>query len=426
MRHTMLFFAGGLSLSACGTQAPVDEQAPIVAETLDDVAVSITPGPLPEVARADDRAGLVIALLELGLADLPGVVPEVVGAPLSPGLNWALRPASAYDLEVTVVLQEGLTVTGSLCPSGVGAECVTLQGQSPGQDDPTPAVAALLQGVADHLERQASPDARAAWLERGTRDDYAARMAGRSAATFYGLRAPSGTPGDKRSDPVARAFYLDPGMPVAAWMAARTSTERHPVAARRASVSRPSSVLLLADLAWSLEHPRVATPVIDALHQRAPLDRRFSVAVAAHRLAMGRLEEASAVLDGLGRGSGRDPQVARMRVAIADAAGPQVALELLEAWAKADPSDPEPVRRLLHRAVAVHDYREARGYLPELRSRGGVGVDELDLALWFALGQADRAAEVAERTGDATLAHRLRAYQAPPAPGPAGLPRVGG
>lgn len=415
-------------LASCADAEVVTAPPPIVAPLAADVAVSITPGPLPEGARIDDRAGLVLALIELGLGELPGVVPEVVGSPPSPGLVDAIRPRTALDLTVAVAFDSGgITVEAEACAAGA---CTLHAATAPSEDDPSPAVAEVLSGLAEQLGRAPADAAREAWGRRGTGDPYAARMAGRSAAAFYGLRAPAEREGDVRADPVARAFYLDPGMPVAAWIAGRTSVERHPLALQRASVARPSSDVLLADLAVTQHPARVAEPAMRALAARAPADARFTVLLAAHDLAMGRLEVASERLDALGPGSGRHAQVARLRVAIADAAGPPVAEELLARWASADPTDPEPVRRRLHRAVAEGDFERARGFLLELRHRGGPAVrdeaDGLELALWFALGARDRAADVAERQGDAGLARRLRSPEPPPKVAPSALPRLRG
>ena len=384
--------------------------------------VSVTPPEVEIGSRAADWAGLSLALVELGLADLPEVMSEVVGAPVSPGLTWALRPRAAWSLTLTVERAGTTALVGELCnPTGA---CDAVSGQGGSEVDPAPAVAQLLGAVAERLERRPSVEAVASWGQRGTGDDYAALMAGRSAASFYGLRPPAAVPGDRKSDPVARAFYLDPGMPVATWMASRSAPDRHPVAARRAALARPASLLLLADLAWSLDQVAQVAPVVDALYERSPTDRRFAVLMAAHRLAQGRLQDASTLLDRLGAGAGAEPQVARLRVAIADAAGPKVDLALLQRWREADPHDPEPVRRLIDRAVERRDYQVARDLLPDLRARGGVGVDELDLALWFALGERERAAAVALKLGEAPLAERLRQPPAPSSVRPSPIPRV--
>lgn len=369
------------------------------------LTVQVVPPGAPPGTAAADRAGLVTALVELGLSDLKGVVPRVGDAPVAPGLPQD-PIADVWKLELAVRADPALTVGAALCH---GDNCETVpDAVAPGTVDPTPAIAELLDDVAASLGRPPTAEVRRTWTQRGTRDDYAARVAGRSANVFYGLAPPPEKVGNRGSDPVARAWFLDPGMPVAGWMAARAEGRENPaIALRRASQARPSSLVLLAGLAGAQPDRRSAAPLYDELLRRAPFDRRFLVAIAANRLAMGNANEASQILDALGPGAGRIPSVARLRVQIADATGVKDLESLLQRWRRADPLDAEPVRRLVHARVATGRYAQARDLLPELRRRG-FDTDGLELAVLFALGDREGAASVAQRTGQADLASRLR------------------
>lgn len=382
---------------------------------------------VPEVersSRAADRVGLALGLLELGLGDLIGVVPQVHDVPVSPGLRSVhLVDAPIWTLELDVSL-EPLELTGSVCPTE--GLCDQLRGVGGTWDDPTPAVSAVLLQIADALHRRPGPDEVASWNRIGSKDPYAVLMAGRSAAVVYGLRdVPEGQ--SAASDPVTRAFRVDPGMPLAAWMRGRrTDGAEAVVAFRRAAGARPESLVLRSDLGVSLVHPRVAQPVWAEVASRAPLDRRFAVPVATNRLELGHPEQASLLLDGLGLGSRHSPAVARLRVAIADATNVPDRVGLLEAWASADPLDAEPVRRLIRIQVERHAYEAGRELLAELGIRGAVDeAERLDVALLHALGRSEEAAELAERRGEGDLAAALRT---PPDPNEAssraGLPRL--
>ncbi|MCB9674722.1 MAG: hypothetical protein H6737_06370 [Alphaproteobacteria bacterium] len=389
--------------------------------------MQVSPPQVERGSRAADHAGLVLGLLELGLCDLPGVVPRIGDTPVSPGLAAAdTMNGPVWTLQIALAGSDPLGLEGQLCAPD--AECVSLDAIGGTVADPSRAVAEVLRQVGDALDRRAPDDVQASWSRVGSKDPYAVLVAGRAASLVYGLRdaPPPEKLGDKAADPVARAFFLDPGMPLAGWMRGRTSTEATEVLAfRRASTGRPESLVLQADHAASILHPRLSQPLWADLARRAPADRRFVVPIAQNHLELGRPDLASAMLDDLGEGSGTIPSVAKLRVAIADATGATDDETLLQDWRESDPTDTEPVRRLVRKRVAGGRYADARELLPDLAYRGAADeADQLELALLNALGRPAEAAKIAERRGLADVAVALRAPAAEKAAPPASLPRL--
>ncbi|MEZ4318442.1 MAG: hypothetical protein R3F61_13100 [Myxococcota bacterium] len=407
---SVLFFSGcSEPTTATSTPAPGMELPPLVR-----VQVS-----LPVVERSSrlaDHTGLVLGLVELGLADLPGVVPQIAEVPVAPGLRDAdTRRSSRWLVDLRVAGSKPLGLEGRVCSeSGL---CTDLDATGGTVADPTPAVSEVLRQIGDAIERRPSDEAVASWARVGSKDPYAVLLAGRSAAVVYGLREPPPPEkvGDRVADPVARAFYLDPGMPLAGWMVGRTTEDPdHAIVAfRRASLSRPESLVLEADLGTAQRYPRLSQPLWADLQRRAPFDRRFLVQIARNHLELGSPRDASYVLDTLGPGAGSFPSVARLRVAIAEATGNVDDETLLQRWREADPSDPEPVRRLVRKRVRLTQYAEARDLVPDLASRGAADeAQQIDLALLNALGRQAEAAKLADTRGLPELAAALRARPA--------------
>ncbi len=212
-----------LLLPACGSGAspeaevPADEAPrPIV---LTEVRLTTMSVARPFSHDAELR-GLVTAAIELGLSDLPGVVPVVPGdaAALS-FLGERPPPHRQVDARLSARgAPEALEFELELCVAGGGCLSTTSTGTA---KDPWAAVGDMLDGAASVLDVEVSDEARAAWRKPGSKDNYSELITGRAAAQFYGILPPSLTPGDPRNDPVRKAVFLDPGQPLAQWIRAR-------------------------------------------------------------------------------------------------------------------------------------------------------------------------------------------------------------
>lgn len=380
------------------------------------------PTPDPALPRGAELSGLVTALLELGLADLDGVVPRVQGAPPSPGLAEALLgDAERWTASLTLAERgEQLDLRLSLCALDT---CEVLASDAGTRAEPAPGVAALVSAVADHLLRGEAPGAADERALPTSADPYAVLLTGRSAATFYGIlpAPPEEKVGDKRRDPVARALLVDPETAVGNWIAGRRALGRgEPEAARdfftRASFARPTSDLLMADEAAALRaggHDRAAWYALSALEGRRPADLRFTLATAGAALAAEQPQAAEDRLGALPEPAASDPAVLARRVdalaALHREAFPTYDA-LLARWATVAPMDAEPVRRRVQLRVREGAFEAALPLAAELSSRGA--TDEaatLELALLNALDRPEQAAARASALGQAALARRLSA-----------------
>lgn len=371
--------------------------------------------------------GLATATLELGLADLPGVVPLVVGDGAPPSLLGE-RARGQRQVDATFTCSgppERLALALELCVAGGSCQVVEAEAS---RGAPHPAFAALLDGAATLLDAPVSEGTRARWATPGSKDPYAELMTGRSAAMYYGFLAVSPTPGDRRRDPVARAPFLDPAQPVAWWIAARwslgtsTDTAEAVDALRRARAARPDSALLAADLAavhTLAGRPDQAVLVWDELAAATPDDPRWFDREVAALLAVGRAEDADRRLGQVSATFTWDPLHARARVRVAEALRVEDLDPLLEHWQQADSRAVEPVRRRLGLRVARGDYADALPLVAALRTRApGPPTDALEAALLTAVGRYEEAAGLVAPE----VAARLRARAARTADG---LARVG-
>lgn len=379
---------------------------------------------LPEVERGGrlaDRTGLLLGLLELGLTDLAGVVPSVGDAVVSPGLSGAVRTgAESWTGALAVLSWEPLALRLRLCDDHQYCEDHLVDGGS--AEEPAPAVAGLLQAVSARMGRAPSARSAEAWPSTGTGDPYAALLAGRSAAVVYGLREgpPDAVVGDKRADPVRRAVYVDPGLPVASWLGARRDARRGELLdARqgfgRAGVARPGSVVLLADEATVTlldGKPALAWRLWREVDLRAPGDLRFVLPLATAALEAGEVAEAWSRLIALPAEVEGDPGVAALRVRVAEALGDNPAFdELLSAWQRAVPRDPAPVQRRIQLRLDAGRYQDAESLVDDLARRGRPEqAAQIELALAAALGRWEEAASRAEAQG--LGAGRIRARAA--------------
>jgi len=367
-----------------------------------------------------EMLGLAAASLEAALADLPEVIPVVEGAPQSPGLADALQ---AGRERWTAALQIGQVADGvrfaiRLCDAN--EVCTDLAADAQ-RERPEPALARLLEGIAGALGR-APPEAIAAsWAAPISQDPYAILLAGRSAATWYGLLpgVREDEIGDRRRDPITRAVLVDPQLALAQWINGRRSLARGaPQLARsaftRASLAAPQRLLFRADEAAAVgamgleEEARRAWELVQA---RAPDEIRFAAARARALVEAGDLAGAAELLDGLPDRFDGDVAAIEIRVALAERGGPAPPYDgLLARWQLADGADPEPVRRRIDLRVREGRYDEAIAFLPALEERGAAEeAARLAISLGIAVGDYDLASRKAEELGLTHVAARVRA-----------------
>lgn len=364
------------------------------------------------IPRSVELRGLLAVAVELGLSDLPGVVP-VVGGASAPAFGD--RPPAARRVADATLRARGdaaaVELELELCVAG-GA-CTTAIGEAT-RDAPWPAIAAILEGAA--LALGVSPPAGTDWGRPGSADPYAETITGRGAAILLGLLPPPETPGDPATDPFTRAVFLDPSQPLAHWLRARWDArsaapgEAVDAALQRAILLRPWSPLLRADRATLLSAAgRGAEAALgwEDLVDGASGDPRWIEPCAAALAAEGQWEPAGRMLDALPAEFGWTSRVAALRVEVAEHREPSADLDpLLERWQVVDSGAVEPVRRRLDARVARGHYADARALVPVLRARvPGGDVEPLDVALLVALGDLGAAAERA----DVETAARVRA-----------------
>jgi len=167
----------------------------------------------------------------------------------------------------------------------------------------------------------------------------------------------------------------------------------------------------------------------DNIDARWPGDSRFVVPRLEAYLGTGMAKEAQGLVEELPDRFDHDPEVARLRVEIADKLGPGSDYEqLVAAWETAAEYDPEPVRR--HIALRLRDGRleEAFELLAKLEARGaGTEARQMMIALGAGIGRFEEAARQAALDGSDALAERLRlraALEKNPHETPAALLRI--
>ncbi len=410
------------ALLACQHDAPAPaappEPTPTPPPPLTEIDLPVLTVASPFRYDAEFR-GLVTTLMELGLADLPGVVARVPGDAPPPSLAlFHPLPQRRYQATFTTTGgPDAVTVSLTLCPAGksLGCETHTASGR---RDSPHPMVASLLEATAKQLGQTPEDATVAAWSTPGSKDLYAELIAGRSCATYLGLLPAPVDPADKKLNPVIRAMLIDPNEPIARWIDARWQVYSLPGggsaedALRRAALGRPGSPLLVADLATTLAASgklEEAAIVWQGLLDQAPQDPRWLTPYADTLLKLGRPLDARTILDRLPADFQEDPEYARMQVRIAEQIGRIDLDPLLARWQATDPKSPEPVRRRIDQRVADGKYADALALVPALRSRAaGPATDALEVALLTATGQLAAAADHAPEE----VADRLRARDA--------------
>ncbi|MCK6508084.1 hypothetical protein L6R53_32750 [Myxococcota bacterium] len=383
------------------------------------VAVELAPVQVAEgVARPDETAALLTALLERRLADLEGVLPEVAGVEPRPGLAGTVAPAARWRLQVQVDGRgDELSVRLSLCegPSCDGHEVTGSRLQ------PTALAAQVATWVGESLDREPLSDP-SAWAAPESADDYAVLISGRAAGVVYGLRPPPALEdlGHNQRDPLARATFLDPAMPTAWYLRARSplsgSLAARRLMADRAAALDPSDPVLLADaaaLALAAGEAAAALRGFEAVRGAAPDDLRFALPLAEAGLAAGAPEVTRRQVDRLRSVDAARADRLSLEVRLAEATGslrPDELERLLLAWQVAAPQDPEPVQRRVDLRVAQQDLAGALALIPELRLRApGAGTQAQELALAAAVGAWEQAGAAATGLGDPRLAADMQA-----------------
>ena len=388
-------------------------------EPLPIVEVRFAPASVPEgVAHREELRGLLTVLVEMGLADLQGVVPLVDGATVAPGLDdpvWSL--SRTWTGALTMFGSDPLQLNLELCAEADA--CTVLRGEGP-LAEPWIAVAQVLEGASHTLGRTAAlPGAPDDWQRPVSNDPYAVLLAGRAAAVLYGTLPPPAAEdvGDRRRDPIARAVYVDPHDAPAAWVLIRRDAEQGRFASaqdafERALEARPSSLALLADraaLSALASKPGTALDAWLAMSGRTPRDLRFRLPLARAHLRNHQSTEASAVLDRLPDWCQDERAVVEMRVAITDAAGDVVAGDaLLARWQAAAPDDPEPIRRRIALRVTERQYAAALDLIDELAATGAAEeASRLEMTLSLGVDDLERADRAARDLGLDDVARRI-------------------
>jgi Tfp pilus assembly protein PilF len=388
-------------------------------EALPIVEVRLAPASVPESAQhRDEMRGLLTVLVEMGLADLQGVVPLVEGARIAPGLDdpvWSL--SRTWTAAVTMFGSDPLQLNLELCAEPDG--CTILRGEGP-LAEPWVAVAQVLEGASHALGRTAAlPGAPEDWRRPVSKDPYAVLLTGRAAAVLYGILPPPAEEdlGDRRKDPIVRAVYVDPRAAPAAWALIRRDAARGRFtsaqeAFERALEARPSSLALLADqaaLSALASKPATALDAWLAMSGRTPRDLRFRLPLARAHLRNQQSSEASAVLDRLPDWCQDERAVVELRVAIADAAGDVVAGDaLLARWQAAAPDDPEPIRRRIALRVGARQYAAALDLIDDLAATGASAeASRLEMTLSLGVDDLGRADQAARDLGLDDVARRI-------------------
>lgn len=368
-----------------------------------------------------ETTGLLLMLLELGLADLNDLVPRVGALPPAVGLGRAPATADAWTAQLSLSGEApALSAKLTLCSGPENCRAVLAPVST---EAPAVGAAALIAAVAEAMNRAPRAGADGAWADRLSADPYAQLITGRGAATVYGLLPAPSQLGDERADPVMRAVLIDPTNPTAEWMRARRLLQLGDPAGALEAVTRARSgrAEAVALRAAEAELHAVLGRHAQALEGYQELERglgpsaRFVIPLSEAALAAGQAELAAARLDALPPAVLGEPAVAELRVRVADATpGDDARYDaLLVRWAEAAPTEAEPLRRRVALRVRRGDLLGALELVPAYAPRGAeVEGQRLALALHAALGQLSEAAAVATALGEGALAGRLAARAA--------------
>jgi len=431
-----------IAVAGCGSrtatpQNPLDQVWTPSEEDVFPAATDVRIEPVEEFGghRYDHEvAGIVIALYETGLTDLAGVVPHYDRHGPPPGVDrwltgeskhWTARFSFAYE-------RDTLQVVLRLCPSA--GPCKGASASGP-RESPEGAITELLVWTAGQIDTPVPAGMVETWSKPLSSDRYAVLVLGRAAASWYGM-VDAVNPeerGDPGKDPLARVVLIDPSLSMAHYILARRALDigRYgpaTLALERARKSTPDRFVFEvagAAAAGTAGQWAEARKLWDDLDARWPDDSRFVIPRLEAYLNTDMAKEAQSLIDELPDRFDRDPEVARLRVEIADKVGPGSDYEqLVAAWETAAEYDPEPVRR--HIALRLRDGRleEAFELLAKLEARGAATeAKQMMIAIGAGIGRFDEAAKQAALVGSDALAERLRLraalekdpHEAPPA-----------
>lgn len=414
-------------MAGCGSRTaapenPLDAAWTPSQEDVFPAATDIRIEPIEEFGghRYDrEVAGIVIALYETGLTDLAGVVPHYDRHGPPPGVDrwltgeskhWNARFSFAYE-------RDTLQIVLRLCPAKGACKGASASGP---RESPEGAITELLVWTAGQITTPVPAGMVEAWSKPLSLDRYAVLVLGRAAASWYGM-VDAVNPeerGDPEKDPLARVVLIDPSLSMAHYILARRAldTGRHGPAAiafERARKTTPDRFVFEvagAAAAATAGQSADARKQWDDLDARWPDDSRFVIPRIEAYLQTDMAKEAQSLIGELPNRFQHDPEVARLRVEIADKLGPGPDYEqLVAAWETAAEYDPEPVRR--HIALRLRDGRleEAFELLAKLEARGAATeAKQMMIALGAGIGRFDEAAKQAALVGSDGLAERLR------------------
>jgi len=403
-------------------QNPLDEVWTPPEEDVYPAAKDVRIEPIQEFGGhryAHEVAAIVIALYETGLTDLAGVVPHYDRHGPPPGVDrwltggsrhWTAKFSFGYE-------QDTLQIVLKLCPAN--GPCKAASSTGP-RESPEGAITELLVWSAAQIDSPVPAGMVEAWSKPISSDRYAVLVLGRAAAAWYGMIDPvdAAERGDPGKDPLARVVLIDPSLSMAHYLMARRALDigRQLVAVRafeRARETTPDRfVYEVAGAAATTAAGQWndARKLWDEVDARWPDDSRFVVPRLESYLASDMTREAQSLIEELPDRFDHDPEVARIRVGIADKLGPGTDYEnLISEWEEAAQYDPEPVRR--HVALRLRDGRleEAFELLEKLEARGAATeAKQMMIALGAGIGKFEEAAKQAALVGSDDLAERLR------------------
>lgn len=414
-------------MAGCGSrtepaQNPLDEAWTPAEEDVFPAATDVRIEPVEELGGhryGHEVAGLVVLLYETGLTDLAGIVPHYGRHGPPPGVDrwltggsrhWTARFSFAYERDtVQIVLR--------LCP--IGGACKGASATGP-RESPEGAITELLVWSAGQFDTPVPAGMVEAWSKPLSPDRYAVLVLGRAAATWYGMLDPvdpeeRGNPG---KDPLTRVVLIDPSLSLAHYVLGRRALDigrygNADSAFQRARKSTPERFVFevaAAAAAGAAGQWPEARKLWDEIDARWPDDSRFVIPRLEAYLSNDMGREAQGLINELPKRFDRDPEVARLRVGVADELGPGPDYEALVAeWEAVAEYDPEPVRR--HIALRLRDgrFEEAFELLPKLEARGAATeAKQMMIALGAGIGRFDEAARQAALVGSDELAERLR------------------
>lgn len=398
---------GLVGLIGC-SEANVTEPASVQAAEIRPVIATAVNLPILVVdagfSRDAEFRGLMTAAVELGLSDMPGVVPVLPGDSAPPSLLLS-RPVVRRTVDASFIARgtaESLVLELELCVPGGSCDAISAPGTAKA---PWEAVGVLLEGAAEVLGVEVSEATRLAWRTPGSKDNYSELITGRACAQLYGILPPSDQPGDKKADPVLKALYLDPGQPIAHWVRARwemaTTLDggKAGESLAKAQLLRPTSPVFVADqatMAGLVAKPAESLLGWETIVATTGDDPRWLDPLARAYLAVDRPEDALRVLARMPGETGWDPQVAALRVVATEAAGGIDLDPLLERWQAVASGLSAPVERRIGLRVQRGEYADALGLVGALRDRvAGPSTDALEVALLLTLGRTEEAAALA-------------------------------